>query len=563
MDHATRRYCRCGTRLARDNTGGLCGPCQRTAQDRILGAPVVPEGFWDTDQLRDAFDAWHMGHVIAAYRAHPYHGIPLSQETVAGWMDLTQAQLSRIEAGPPPTDLARLMRWAACLRIPDQLLWFRMPGPHRTAQWPAALTDTRQLPATTGVPEPTAATQPPHGHAVRDLHWPENVIAALRGESWSEPSTFPVGDRPAAVPSGELAYDDLVGLFGTWATTVRRRQFLLSVGRAATTVAAMPLLATADVVEPDRLLGALGTPSRVDAVIIGHIEEVLRRALRQDDALGPRAAIQTVLDQRRLARHLLEGCPSDLRPRLLSVYAGLCRVSGWFIFDLGQFEAAVPHFEEARTAAHEARNTELGALILGNLAQTAIWQGHPRVAVDYASAAVAWAWRTPDRALQANTGDMAARACAAAGEYDACMTELDRAAGALALRDDRPSLSYWYDEAFLASIRGQCLLHVQRPAEALAIIGPSVATLDPALSVRNLAMTMVDLGSAYIQHGEIEEAARALGQASELAVRNRSVRLAIHLRDARQQLEPWTDTPAVRELDETMAVLRVVPEEAL
>ncbi|WP_239341788.1 hypothetical protein [Frankia sp. CiP3] len=562
MDHATRRYCRCGTRLARDNTGGLCGPCQRTAQDRILGAPVVPEAFWDTDQLRDAFDAWHMGHVIAAYRAHPYHGIPLSQETVAGWMDLTQAQLSRIEAGPPPTDLARLMRWAACLRIPDQLLWFRMPGPHRTAQWPAALTDTRQLPATTGVPEPTAASQPPHGHAVRDLHWPEDVIAALRGESWSEPSAFPADGRPVAVPPTELAHDDFVGLFHAWATTVRRRQFLLSMGRAATAAATIPLVA-GSTTEPDRLLGALGTPSRVDAAIIGHIEDVLHHAQRQDDALGPQAVLRTVLDQRRLARHLLEGCPPDLRPRLLSVYADLCRATGQFIFDLGQFKAAMPHLEKARAAAHEARNTELGAFTLCQMAHAAIWQGHPRMAVDYASAAVAWAWRTPDRALQANTGDMAARAYAAAGEYDACMAELDRAAGALALRDDRPSLSYWYDEAFLASIRGQCLLHVQRPAEALAIIGPSVATLDPALSVRNLAMTMVDLGSAYIQHGEIEEAARALGQASELAVRNRSVRLAIRLRDARQQLEPWTDTPAVRELDETMAVLRVVQEEAL
>jgi tetratricopeptide (TPR) repeat protein len=238
-------------------------------------------------------------------------------------------------------------------------------------------------------------------------------------------------------------------------------------------------------------------------------------------------------------------------------------VSGWFIFDLGHFDAAVPHFEEVRTAAHEARNTELGALILGNLAQTAIWQDRPRLAVDHASAAVAWAWRTPDRALQANTCDMAARAYAAAGEYDACMTELDRAAGALALRDDHPSLSYWYDEAFLASIHGQCLLDLRRPAEALAIIGPSVTALDSAMSVRNLAMTIIDLGSAHIQHGEIEEGARALGRASELAVRNRSVRLATHLGSARQHLEPWKDTPAVRELDEKMAALRVLQGEAL
>lgn len=159
-------------------------------------------------------------------------------------------------------------------------------------------------------------------------------------------------------------------------------------------------------------------PARVDAAIIGHIAQVLRRAERQYETLVPQAAIQTVLDQRHLARHLLDGCPPELRPRLLSVYADLCRVTGVFIFDLGQYQASMPHFEEARTAAHEASNTELGALTLCHMSYSAIWQGRPRLAFDHAVAAVSWAHRTPDHALQANTSDMAARAFAAAGDYD-------------------------------------------------------------------------------------------------------------------------------------------------
>jgi tetratricopeptide (TPR) repeat protein len=525
-----------------------------------------------------------MGQVIAAYRAHPFHRPPLNQTVVAGWMGLTQAQLSRIESGEPITDLARLIRWAECLRIPEDRLWFKLPGAGPASHRPAP-TVTRNPPPldqpggrtpSRPIARPYArpAAARPHRTAgaaddrmlllntVGDLHLPEEVVAAFLGELWSEPSaSSPDGPVPDVLVGGP--HDGLVRRLQAWADTVKRRQFLLSVGQAATAAATIPLLSGTGVFEPDRLIGAMGSPSRVDATLIGHIEEVLRRALRQDDFLGPQATIQTVLDQRHLARHLLDGCPSNVRPRLLSVYADLCRVSGQFIFDLGQFEAAMPHFEEARTAAHEARNTGLGALTLCQMAHAAIWQGRPRLAVDYASAAVAWAWRTPDRALQANTDDMTARAFAAAGEYDACMAELDRAESALARRDDSPSLSYWYDEAFLTSIRGECLLTLGRPTEAVAIIRPSLAALDPTVSVRNVAMTTVDLGAAYIQQGEIEEAARTLGRAAELAVRNRSVRLATHLHEAGRRLEPWRGMAAVRELDERMAGLRGQSEAGL
>lgn len=122
-----RRYCRCGARLARDNASAQCAACSRSASDLLTSAPDVPPGFWNTDQMRDALADWHMGRVIAAYRAHPYHGVLLPQELVASWMDFTQPQLSRIEAGKPITDLAKLIRCAKVLRIPEELLWFRLP----------------------------------------------------------------------------------------------------------------------------------------------------------------------------------------------------------------------------------------------------------------------------------------------------------------------------------------------------------------------------------------------------------------------------------------------------
>ncbi|ACU76148.1 putative DNA-binding protein [Catenulispora acidiphila DSM 44928] len=91
--------------------------------------------------MRGALDSWHMGRVFTAYRAHPYHGRVLSQELVAGWLNLTQAQLSRIESGRAPEELSKLTYWSTVLRIPSVLLWFKVRG-ERTPQ-----TTTREHPA--------------------------------------------------------------------------------------------------------------------------------------------------------------------------------------------------------------------------------------------------------------------------------------------------------------------------------------------------------------------------------------------------------------------------------
>jgi hypothetical protein len=129
------RFCRsCASRLARDNPASHCTPCRSRARDWFVAPPVVPVDFWEAEPLRAAFDAWHMGQVVRAYRHHPLHGHrPLSQELVANWLGLTQTQLSRLESGPPITDLDRLISWARILGIPSHLLWFKLPEDRRSA----------------------------------------------------------------------------------------------------------------------------------------------------------------------------------------------------------------------------------------------------------------------------------------------------------------------------------------------------------------------------------------------------------------------------------------------
>ncbi|MGH7743953.1 MAG: helix-turn-helix domain-containing protein [Candidatus Dormibacteria bacterium] len=107
--------------------------------------------------MRDALDTWHMGVVLAVYRNHPFHGRVLRQETVAGWVGITQAQLSRIENGPAIKDLDKLMQWARMLDVPAHLLWFQLPDQQRHI-YPSAELGPRVAVSSLPVPQPTAGS---------------------------------------------------------------------------------------------------------------------------------------------------------------------------------------------------------------------------------------------------------------------------------------------------------------------------------------------------------------------------------------------------------------------
>ncbi len=126
MTHSNeqRRCCECGVPLSHYNSGMFCGACTTTPTDEPIDMPAQ---FWWSEHMLAALASWHMGRVIFAYRTHPIHGQPIPQKRVANWLGLTQAQLSRIESGPAPELLTKLMRWAQILQIPPELLWFKMP----------------------------------------------------------------------------------------------------------------------------------------------------------------------------------------------------------------------------------------------------------------------------------------------------------------------------------------------------------------------------------------------------------------------------------------------------
>jgi len=176
----------------------------------------------------------------------------------------------------------------------------------------------------------------------------------------------------------------------------------------------------------------------------------------------------------------------------------------------------------------------------------------PRIGIDHAVAAGQWANRTGDMRVRAYTADVAARAYAADGQRDACLTALDTAHTVLTTVDDQAPSYTLYDEAAHASICGECHLKLREADRAVSYAQQSLEILDRSRA-RTVAMTIVDLGEAYVQCNEIDEAARLLGDAGDIAASHSSARLIGRLEQARADLRPWQHTAAVRTLDDRLA----------
>jgi tetratricopeptide (TPR) repeat protein len=131
-----RRCSDCGTVLAADNTARLCSRCYKGRRDELGSPPVLKDEFFATDEFRAAFASQHIGKVFRAYRNHPrwlrIFGKALNQELFGGWLNLKQAQVSKIETAPRPgQNLETLRNYATILHLPWHMLWFKPPGQSR------------------------------------------------------------------------------------------------------------------------------------------------------------------------------------------------------------------------------------------------------------------------------------------------------------------------------------------------------------------------------------------------------------------------------------------------
>jgi tetratricopeptide (TPR) repeat protein len=368
--------------------------------------------------------------------------------------------------------------------------------------------------------------------------------------------------RPAAAagapPLGAVDLDELARVILMWiqrgADAMSRRELLAKLSAACAVTAAAPLF---DALTPDEYEHVAQERADFDEPTLRYCEAMTNNLRRQGDALGPRFTLHSAVGHRLVAERLAKTAPSRFQQRATSAYAELSQLLGWVCFNLGDYRGAQRCYDEARAAAHDAGNVELVTYVLCTMSHLATWQGAPRVGIDHAAAATAWA-RNASPVAQAYAADVSVRAYAADDQAGVCRQLLDREYATLqAGRPDRPVPSWWYfyDESFFWRTTGECELKFHRPEAAMHALDKSVTLVDPA-NRHNYTFRQLFRAEAHIQQGAVGEAVGIMGEVARLASLNVSARIGRRLDDLRDLLAPWDRTGTVRELDTRLAAYR-------
>ncbi len=381
--------------------------------------------------------------------------------------------------------------------------------------------------------------------------------------------TMPLGSLTpnslAALTSSieEIDLTEMAQVIAMWATrlnpNISRREVLEKLSAAFTLAAAAPLFDIADEDERQHVRTSIAKPDGFSEPTLRYCEQALDNLRRQADVLGPQAALHSALAHRHLATAQAKAAISPYQYRALSVAAELNQLVGWFCFNLGDYRSAQHYYDEARTLAHDAHNVELVTYVLCTMGHLVTWQGKPRVGIDHAIAAQAWASQTGNAKAEAYAADIAARAFAADHEADRCCMALDAEQATLAtFGQGEPGLPLWYfyDESFYWATKSECALQLKDATTALASVQTSLGLIDPA-NVHNYAFTMLIRAEALMRQGDTNEASGIIGDIATLAAVNTTRRIDQKITDLRSALTPWQRTKAIRQLDDILTAYRV------
>lgn len=508
------RYCRCGARLARDNTGTRCSGCLAADRDQLIKAPEVPDGFWNEVVIRDALASEHMGRVIRAWRTHPHHGRQdYPQDRVATWAEITQTQLSRIENGPPPMHLDRLRHWAKVLRIPPGRLWFAMPG----------VADA----ATRGVqvgPRAGAATE-------------------------QESSGAEVDAAPAWVP---LETVELVSRFTREDLSLDRRE--------ATRVISGVVFGGIFLERLERWISHPGqpptdraSPAGIGSEEVEQIEHAARLFRCWDDQFGGGLRRKAVVGQlSEVADELRDfSHPPALERRLFGVMAQLAETAATMSWDSGQGAVAQRYYVMALRAAKAAGDRAFGANILAGMARQLFYLDRVPDALELVRLAQDGVDGHATPTIRAMLYTREAWAYAKQGRLAAFRRATSRAEDYL--RDShRPDDPYWieyFDEAELAGVTGGRLLEAAHNKPELANetarhIERAVQLRRPQ-SLRSTALDQLGLAEARLIQGEADEASELGHAAADVVERTHSDRARVKLTELYGHAEVYADVPSM------------------
>ncbi|HEU5158425.1 MAG TPA: XRE family transcriptional regulator [Streptosporangiaceae bacterium] len=507
----------------------------------------MPAAFWESAQMREAFATRHMGKIVRAFRVHAY-AKPISQRVAAAWFYLTQAQLSRIESGPPVQNMDRLVQWAHILRIPADLLWFPLPDETAAAADRYAAVRVTVPPC----PPPPACPALPACAAGR----PANAVSPLR--PMSVPGSPPSGPPDAAEVAGGMAAACATG-------TVRRaphedddwrrmtelsRTAFAKRGLGAVTLPAVGLD------ELQHIAIALTDARRyADDSVVGYFRRRLDECAAGDRRSGPKRSIPMVVGVIAAIEQLAREAKPEVRHRLLRIGSRAAELAGFFYRDILMPELAGYWRDRAVEWAQAAGDVSMQGYVLLKKSQAA-WDDRDGLGMlTLAQAVHEGPWRLPPHIL-AEAAQQEARAYALLGRPSAVIERrLDHARTLLDRRDQRPldpdtGPDTRYDEALFNLQVALC--HAEAGQCDRALAGFDDWLTPQTFSRRDYGYFLALKGLAYAVAEEPDEAAAAGLRALTLARETSSARTHQEVLRLAGRLRLWRDRTAVADLRDAL-----------
>ncbi|MBP2338748.1 tetratricopeptide (TPR) repeat protein [Saccharothrix coeruleofusca] len=292
---------------------------------------------------------------------------------------------------------------------------------------------------------------------------------------------------------------------------------------------------------------------------VGDVRMMLMRSARLrrlDDYLGGADTVHLYATELAATTKLVReaSCTTAVRKACTAVIAEQAQLAGWAAFDAGMHDVAKQHYTTSFAAAKEAEDAALAGNALAFLAYQQVTVDKPNVETATASYAIAERQATPK--VRALLLERMAWTHAVAGQADAADRALAEAAEVVHQRDERPEPDwvFWVDEDEIKIMAGRCWTQLRRPLRAVPVLEDVLSRYGDT-HARDKAMYLTSLAHAYLDAGEVEQAATITERAARLASGVGSVRPAEKIQKLVRRLKPHRSLPMVFSAIETAGLL--------
>ena len=252
-----------------------------------------------------------------------------------------------------------------------------------------------------------------------------------------------------------------------------------------------------------------------------------------------------------IAQLLKESHPTPIYNRLCGLISENALLLGKTFHDIKEYDLAGEYYRFALRVAQDSDNLDLWANGVGRIALLFIYWGEPQNALPFLQ--LAQKKEIQNQLLKPWLRAIEAEIYAMRGDVNAMHRALD-----LSKLPSLPNIAELdtygtgYNPSRAAGYEGSCFVRLHQPERALPALQQALTLCEPT-SLRRHSTLIADIGTVYAQLGDVNAACRLINKSLEITDQTKSLVVLQRVYKARRDLEPWKDSPEVKNLDEHIA----------